>query len=160
MDEFSIIQNNVIGALAIHSFVKEYYKQKEELAGVLLPFVMPVLPLVFNNRSCKNLVEVKRITQSRFLTTLSDYRDIPAGLQQRMEDMFDQTMQSINLALSLNLISLNTETGEFFPVKYLRNMPQLSYGHNQDILYAAKVLGAWFAGFTVEEICISLNITF
>jgi hypothetical protein len=36
----------------------------------------------------------------------------------------------------------------------------MQYKDNQDILYASKVLGSWFSSFTIEEICISLNIVF
>jgi hypothetical protein len=106
------------------------------------------------------LVEVKRITQSRFLNTLADYRDIPAGLQNRMVQMSDQTMNSLNLSFSLNLISYDPDKGEIFPVKYLKKIPKLQYKDNQEILYASKVLGNWFASYTIEEICISLNIVF
>jgi hypothetical protein len=160
MGEFSIIQNNILGALALHSFIKEYYGEKNENSGVEIALIMPVLPLVFNSRSCKCLADVRRITQTRFLSTLSDFRDIPAGLQQRMIDMSDQTLESLNMALSLNLISLNSENGQFFPVKYLRKLPKMEYGINQEVLHASKVLGSWFAGFSIEEICLSLNITF
>ena len=160
MNEFSIIQNNLLGALSIVSFTKEFCKEKKDNSGPCMPFLMPLLPLVFNEKCRDNLVEVKRITQSRFLNTLSDYRDIPAGLQNRMVEMSDQTMNSISLAFSLNLISYHTEKGEIFPVKYLKNIPKLQYKDNQEILYASKVLGNWFASYTIEEICISLNIVF
>ncbi len=160
MHEFLIVQNSALGALALYSFVREYAKQKNDEKGAELSLIMPVLPLVFNHRSCECLVDVRRITLPRFLTTLSDYRDIPAGLQQRMVDMSSQTLKALNLALALNLISINTDTGDFLPVKYQRNLPDLQYGHNQNVIYAAKVLGNWFSGFTIEEICMSLNITF
>lgn len=158
MQEFSIIQNDAIGALALYAFVKEYCKHNNN--GVTIPFIMPVLPLVYNYRSRDCLVEVKRVTLSRFLTTLSDYRDIPAGLQQRMINMSNQTFSSINHACSLNLVTYSIESGRFSSVKYQRNLPKLQYGINQDVVHAAKVLGHWFSGYTIEEICISLNIVF
>jgi hypothetical protein len=161
MREFSIIQNHALGALAIQSFAKEYYKQNKGQSGVIFPLIMPLLPIVFNERACGSLNEVKRITQTRFLTTLSDYRDIPAGLQSRMVDMADQTFKSLNLAFSLNLIIYQAEKGEIMPVRYSKKkIPALQYKDNQEILYASKVLGNWFAQYSIEEICISLNIVF
>jgi hypothetical protein len=160
MNEFLIIQNNLLGALSIHSFTKEFCKENKDELGPTLPLIMPLLPLVFNERCRDSLVGVKRITQSRFLTTLADSRDIPAGLQKRMEEMSDQTMDSLNFAFSLNLLSYENEKGELYVVKRIRNFPKMHYKDNQDILHASKVLGNWFASFTIEEICLSLNIVF
>jgi hypothetical protein len=125
MNEFLIIQNDLLGALSIHSFTKEFCKEKGSV-GPTLPLIMPLLPLVFNERCRNSLVDVKRITKSRFLTTLAESRDIPVGLQKRMIEMSDQTMHSLNLAFSLNLLSYETIKGEIFATKKIKKFRKCS----------------------------------
>ncbi len=160
MHEFQIIQNEALGAIAIQAFAKEYAKQSDNGVGPVLPLIMPVLPIVFNERACEILGKVRRITNSRFLNTLSDYRDLPAGLQERMVDMADQTFRSLNFAFAMNIITYDQESCRIMAVKYLKKLPKLQYKDNQMIIYGAKVLGGWFAYYSIEEICISLNIYF
>lgn len=160
MHEFKIVQNTALGAMAIQAFAREYARQSSGGTGPILPLFMPVLPIVFNERACLVLWEVKRITNTRFLNTLSDYRDLPAGLQSRMVDMSDQTFKSLNFAFAMNLIAYDQESNRVTAVKYLKKLPKLYYSDNQMIIHGAKVLGSWFAYYSIEEICVSLNIYF
>ncbi|MGN6264487.1 MAG: three component ABC system middle component [Ginsengibacter sp.] len=160
MHEFLIVQNHALGALAIQSFTKEFYKHTGNRHGPTLPLIMPLLPIVFNEKSSKCFAKIKRITQERFLNTLSDHRDLSVGLQSRMVNMSEQTFKSLNLAFSLNLVAYQPLSGEIIPVKYLKKQPKLIYGDNQEIIQAARVVGNWFASYTIEQICISLNIVF
>ena len=159
MHEFQIVQNEALGAMALQAFAKEYAKQSGN-GGPILPLIMPVLPIVFNERACEILWKVKRITSSRFLNTLSNYRDLPAGLQERMVNMADQTFRSLNFAFAMKIVTYEHDSCKIIPVKYLKNLPKLQYGDNQMIIYSAKVLGGWFAYYSQEEICIFLNIYF
>jgi len=160
MHEFQIIQNPALGAMAIHAFAKAYAKQSSDGDGPLLPLIMPILPIVFNERATSVLWQVKRTTNSRFLTTLADYRDLPAGLQERMVDMADQTLKSLNLAFALNLVNYDQDNSKLIPTKYLKKIPKIHYRDNQMIIHGAKMLGTWFANYSIEELCISLNIYF
>jgi hypothetical protein len=160
MREFQIIQNEALGALAIYSFAKEYTKHERSHIGPPLTLAMPVLPLVFNARTCKILWDVKRITNARFLNTLSGYRDLPAGLQDRMVQMADNTFKALNFGFGMKILRYDPQDTRILAVPHLKKLPKLYYGDNQMIVYGGKVLGCWFANYSIEEICISLNIYF
>lgn len=160
MQEFQIIQNEALGALSIFSFAKEFARHDKNHEGPSIALVMPVLPLVFNARASKILSDVKRITNTRFLNTLSDHRDLPAGLQDRMVQMADQTFEALNFGFGLKVLNYDAEEAKISAVSNLKKLPKLNYKDNQMIIYGSKVLGCWFASYSVEEICISLNIHF
>lgn len=159
MNEYNIIQNHVMGALAIHTFVKSYYNNKNKTEGPTIPLCLPILPLVYNEKCYTELSKINRITKSRFLSILSDNRDIPVGLQQRMINMSDQTLKAINLAFALKLLVYNNETSQLIPA-HGSKAPEVYFKDNIEILQSSKVLGAWFAEYSTEDVCISLNIVF
>jgi len=160
MHEFEVIQNPVIGSIALHVFAKSYVAEHTERLGPPIVFAFPVIAIIYHEQSVIRLMQVKRITQMRFLNTLAEYRDLPAGLQQRMVAMSDQTLETLNVAFALKLLSYNTETATISHRRLSKNIPRFTYGDNQEIMHAAKVLGCWFAGYSIEEICSLLNITF
>lgn len=160
MQEFQVIQNHAIGALALRQFVKGYRSRSVDKSGPILPLILPILPMVYNDDICSTLAEVRKITSSRFLTLLSDNRDLAVGLQDRMVKMSDQTFRSLNFAFAMKLLKYDPVTASLTSSNYLKKVPTLSYKDNQDIMHSAKVLGYWFASYSIEDICISLNIKF
>lgn len=159
MNEFSIIQNHALGALALHGFTKTFYNVKDKTEGPSLSLLMPVLPLVFNKRCCDAISAINRVTHQRFFTILSEHREIPVGLQHRMEHMADQTLQALNIAFKKRLLHFNPENGQIIPSVRV-SIPTFSYRDNQNILISARVLGNWFAHYPIEQLCLSLNIHF
>jgi hypothetical protein len=159
MNEFLIIQNNALGSLALHAFCKTYYNAKDKTEGPSLSLLMPVLPLVFNKRSCDALSAIKKVTRQRFFSILSEHREIPVGLQHRMELMADQTFEALNVAFKKKLLHFNPENSQIVPASRVTT-PAFTYHDNQNILIAARVLGNWFSIYPVEQLCISLNIHF
>lgn len=159
LNEYNIIQNNVIGAMAIYSFVKSYYDTKNKTEGPSIALCMPILPIVFNEDCYSEISKVSRITKSRFLTVLSDNRSIPVGLQKRMVGMADQTLKSLNMAFALHILMYNQETSQVYPVPRSK-LPTVQFKDNIEILMSSKALGNWFANYSTEELCVSLNIVF
>lgn len=160
MYEFQIIQNYALGGLAIQSFAKGYGRNSENNLGPTIPFVMPILPMIFNEKTSQTLSLIKRNTNSRFLSTVADHRDLFVGLQKRMVDMSDQTLKTLNFAFALNLIRYDQDSSRITASKYLKKTPKIQYRDNQMIIYSARILGSWFAQYSIEEICIALNIYF
>lgn len=159
MNEYQVIQNTALSSLALHAFCKTYYNAKDKTAGPELSLVMPVLPLVFNKKSADSLAEIKKITRQKFFGILSDHRDIPVGLQNRMELMADQTFEALNVAFKKKLLLYNSENTQIIPGAKVKT-PSLVYKENQNIMIASRVLGNWFAYYPIEQLCISLNIHF
>ncbi|AYB32513.1 three component ABC system middle component [Chryseolinea soli] len=158
MNEFSIIQNSALGSLALFSFVKEYHYSKDKLEGPTIPLLMPILPIVFNEESNLALSRnQKRLTS--YYKTLADCRTIPVGLQKRMEHMYSNTMNSLNIGFATGMLIYNNASAEITPRPRL-TLPDLTIAENHSIIQTSSLLGFWFSKLTLEEICISLNIQF
>jgi hypothetical protein len=155
--EHDIIQNIGIGALALHRFVNKYFTEAEGTKGPSLALSMPVLPILFHQESLNN-ISSKRY-DGGFFNALNSYRELPAGLQQRMQDMSKQTFRSLNLSYQSRLLTYNKELNEILPIETKIN----SDHYNEDIkqiLRGADRLGFWFASMPFEQICINLKIAF
>lgn len=158
INEYNIIQNSGIGALALHAFVTEFYKTLENRKGPIIPLLMPILPIVYNRESTERLCKNNRLVSS-FYNSLSDNRLIPIGLQDRMEKMSSQTFKALNLAFSTSLLDYDKVNSQILPVRNAF-VPKIVYIDNIKLLKASKLLGFWFSQLSVEEIMLSLNITF
>ena len=156
--EFEIMQNTTLGALAVYFFIKEYYYSKDKLEGVPLPYLMPLLPIVFNEDSA-NKISSKQLRTTSFYKAILEERFIPIGLQNRMEEMYKQTIDSINVSLGLGLILYSAEDASFYPKENIR-LPNIYANDNLVIIRTAKNLGCWFAKIAIEDLCVALKINF
>ncbi len=134
--EHDIIQNIGIGALALHSFCNSYFKTKENLNGPSLALAMPVLPILFHADTLDSIH--RRAFEGGFFNAVNAYREIPAGLQQRMEDMSEQTFKSLNLAYQSKILTYSKELNEILPIdnkveNETKNKKHSSFpkGHNE-----------------------------
>lgn len=155
--EHDIIQNIGIGALALHKFTSNYFIEKNNLKGPSLALVMPVLPLLFHEKSLDNIF--KKRFEGGFFSAINGYREMPAGLQQRMEDMSEQTFKSLNLAYQSKLLTYNKELNEILPIDTKVKTEQYNR-EIRKIISGADRLGYWFAALPFEQICIMLKIKF
>ncbi|MCB0539780.1 MAG: hypothetical protein KDE33_19855 [Bacteroidetes bacterium] len=155
--EHDIIQNIGIGALALHQFTAKYFKEKQNINGPNLAMVMPVLPLLFHEQSLEQ-IQIRNYKGGFFKVT-SEYRELPAGLQRRMESMSEQTFKSLNLAYQSRILTYNKELNEILPIK--TQVPKQQYDAEiQKIFRGADRLGSWFASLPFEQICVNLKIKF
>lgn len=159
MKEFYIVQNHAIGALSLYNFTKSYYETNNK-EGPLLPLIFLVLPIIFNQRCLNSIGDVRRVTgKISMLNVLAEHRDIPVGLQRRMVEMSGQTLRSLNLSFAQKLLKYDSEEVKLIPNKYLK-IPSSNSNDNQKMFHASRILGKWFAHNSIEQICISLNVTF
>ena len=133
--EHDIVQNVTIGALALHRFTSKYFSEKQSVGGPALALAMPVLPIVFHQASLKS-ISTKRF-EGGFFNSLNGYRELPAGLQQRMEDMAEQKFRSLNLAYQCKILTYNKELNEILPIEI--KVPSDQY--NSDIKEILKGCG-------------------
>lgn len=155
--EHDIIQNIGIGALALHKFTNSYFTANENLKGPSLALTMPLLPLIFHEETLENIF--RRSYDGGFFNAINGYREIPAGLQQRMEDMSEQTFKSLNLAYQSKLLTYNKELNEILPIETKVKTDHYN-SEIKKILSGSDRLGFWFAALPFEQICIMLKIKF
>lgn len=155
--EHDIIQNIGIGALALHEFTNSYFKGQKNIKGPSLALAMPVLPLLFHEQTLEQIL--KRNFKGGFLKLTTEFRELPAGLQKRMESMSDQTFKSLNLAYQSKILTYNKELNEILPID--TKVEKHKYSQEiKSIIRGADRLGYWFASLPFEQICINLKIKF
>lgn len=155
--EQGIIQNIGIGALALHKYICSYHIAKQKLNGTNLTIVMPILPILFHQKSLESIY--RRGFEGGIYNALSQYRDFPAGLQERMQNMTNQTFESLNLGFASRLFTYDKYLNEILP---LENKVKVEHYNTdiKDMIRAADRLGYWFASMSFEQICIMLKINF
>jgi ABC-3C biological conflict system middle component len=156
--EQRIIQNTGLGAEAIWQAVYEAYESSGRMEGVSFPLVFLVLPLTFHRRTASVLASKKK--PGAIYKALEEDREIPVGLQERMEALSERTFQSLSIGFSTGLLKLDQNNGhQIFPGR-----KSLPVKHVTDevkkILMAAKRVGQTFAELTIVQVAKQLGIRF
>ncbi|MBO6515450.1 MAG: hypothetical protein JJ975_02770 [Bacteroidia bacterium] len=157
VSDYHIIQNVGIGAVVLHKFVKSYHAAQHKLKGPNLALSIPVLPIVYNQRFLEAICN--RNKEGGFYNALSDFRDLPAGLQERMESMSDQTFEALNLTFANKMLTYNKELNELLPIDRARK-PKVVNDDIKKMIRGADRLGYWFSSLSFEQLCIYLKISF
>lgn len=157
LTEHDIIQNIGIGAFSLWQFTSSYQNATNFEKGPRLPIVMPVLPILFHKDSVEAIYN--RHFEGGLFNALSEHRDLPAGLQQRMQAMSSQTFESLNLAFSTKLLSYDRELNQIVTAK--KTKPFMMFNEEiKKMIQGANRLGYWFSSLSFEQICLYLNIRF
>lgn len=159
MNEFKIIQNTADSALSFFYFADGYFQGTKKKDGCILPLFMPVLPLIYHEKTRQVLSKVNKRTKTGFVNILKHERFIPVRLQHKMEAMADQSISALNVSLSAGLITYNKEKKIFLPYPAVNITPS-RIEKNKEIYQAASILGYFFSVNPIEHICLSLNISF
>jgi hypothetical protein len=155
--EQKFIQNTALGAHLLWVAAKECYEQNERRSGVSFPLIFLILPLVFHRSTAKALFNKKR--PGALFKAISENREIPLGLQKRMEGFAEQTLSSLNMCVSSRLLYIDTEEQmEIVPLKSSR-MDYSGY-ETKMVINATKRVGQCFSELNLEQICSYLNIRF
>jgi hypothetical protein len=163
VNEYNIFQNKIIGAHIIWEFATYYRMHHIERNNPSLMLVMPVLALCLNKRVVTGIKE-RNFKEGSLLKALDEHKDLFSGLQERMEDMAELTLQSIFLASVSGLIIYQRETGLIIPS--VKNFPsklkqQIAGPYDYaDILSASKRVGAWFSQVNISELMLYFNISY
>jgi hypothetical protein len=163
VNEFDIFQNKLIGAHIIWEFAKYYRMHHEKKNSPDLMLVMPVLPLCLNKRVVSGIKE-RNFKEGSLLKALDEHKDLFSGLQERMEDMAELTLQSIFIGSVSGLLVYQRETGII--IAGSRNFPNTLKNHiggrydYADILSASKRIGAWFSQVNLSELMLYFNISY
>lgn len=155
--EYEAIQNPALGALAIWQFAKEYYDNSNKTKGPIILLCFLVLPIVFNKQAVDNLHN--RHKQGGLIKALTESSTITIGVQERMQQMYEQTLESLNIAFSSGLLVFNQDTAEILP---MRTSSSKKYNNEQvkDILLTSKKLGYWLSELSLIQICKLLKVRF
>jgi len=163
---FELMQNDAIGAIALHSFTVGYYnvaRHKEEISPYpQLSYLFYILPIVYNADS---LDAFKSSTE--LYSAITKDQTIILGLQERANKMAQKTFDGLNLAFSKRILSINKvnntiETLYGYQSKKLPLYSSMNSSENsvKKIQDCAFRLGSIFAKRNPFNIQLELNIMF
>lgn len=154
LDEYDIMHNSTIGAIALWSFTLEFYNSTKRERGPNLPLLMLVLPMVLHKQTALSIY--KRKMAGGLYRTLSEDKVILAGLQHRIQAMSDQTFKALNIAFASQLLYYNQSYAEVIPIELIPI--KTSNMEIKRITAAAKRLGHWFSDLDLLQINALLNL--
>lgn len=155
--ESELVQNAALGALVLWAFTDEFCDQKRRQEGPPLTYLLPVLPMVMHEETVLSIY--RRHFDGGLLLAIADDRTMTLDLQERMEAMTPQTMQSLNLAFGVGLLTYRNDVGQVWSNR--RNLSSVSRGDEiKPMIAAAERLGYWFATIRIEQLCSYLRIRF
>jgi hypothetical protein len=162
---FELLQNTVVGAIALHGFTLGYHyvaKNKDQANKFpKLGYCFYVLPIVYN----QDAMDTFR-SSNELYTVLIKNSSIVLGLQERANKMSIQTFDSLCLAFSKKILTINKakgtiELGKGFQVNKLPLPLSMKDDGNsvKKIQNCSFKLGSIFAKRNEHNIRFELNIT-
>jgi len=155
--EVELVQNSAICAIAVWTFVNEFYGESRNTKGPALPFVLPVLPLVLNREAIDTLS--RRHYVGGLHLALAENRALTIDLQERMEGTVDLTFMALNIGFASKLLRYDAERGQLIPGQR-KTAFQFQGDDVRDILNTAKRLGYWFYNINADQLCSMLRVSF
>jgi len=157
--EQNIVQNTGLCAEAIFVATVEYFKTKDQRSGIPFPLAFLILPIALHRNTALTL-KSKRGDGILF-KAIRENREIPLGLQRRMESMYKRTVAACSLALASRLIDYDERTAQYIPL--LKSLPKAIMHDSSevdDILCASKRIGKILAEHELDEIAELLEVVF
>ncbi|WP_448634248.1 three component ABC system middle component [Pedobacter panaciterrae] len=166
LDLFEIMQNDVLGAIALHAFTLGFHNvAKNKGSNLLFPkleYMFFVLPIVYNYSSLLTFLNSNEV-----YTALYKEPSIRLGLQERANKMTHQTFSGLNMAFSKMILSINETDGSILLLKpftskklTLTLSANNTYNSVKKIQDCAFKLGNIFAKRHEKNIQQDLNIVF
>lgn len=162
--EVRAIQNPALGSVLIWRAASSYQTNHKTGSFMPLPLCFLVLPIVFHEETSALVTGTRmasglRKLTEKFRSAEESKTDLLLAIGGRAVAMRTLTWESIQIGLTSNVLSLNTESGSLMS---LSDTPLVS-GVPQSIrplLGSAEKLGAWFSGLTLYEIGLQMQVTF
>ncbi len=159
--EFENVQNPALGAYVIWNFSRGYYEHNTSFIPFQLLFI--VLPIIFRADLVDLIVTTQkqsglRYFADKFMRTEVLKNDMISHLHKASEDSKIVSLESIQIAIHSNLISIDSDSGLVFPVTTAekKNVPDSVKRFGK----AAERLGSWCARLTMHEISQILKVRF
>ena len=154
--EYQLMQNPALGSLCLWAFIHRYCSGPGRSAGVPMALMPCVLPVTFH-RETVDLLRRRRF-DGGLLNALADDQSFPAGIQQRMEDMLPQTLDSLNLGFAARLFASDGTTFRLTPI--VRSRPVFSETQlHRDMLATAERLAHWFVVYPTGQVASYLQLS-
>lgn len=160
LNEFEIIQNAAIGAHALYAFTQRYIQAEEEKKGPLLPFMFPILPIVFTKEYTKQ-ISSRNFKIGSFYKVMTSDNSFFINIVPKMQELSETTFKAIELGFSAKILVYDNENARIYSGKNVNiiKASNLSKSYS-DIIKTSQRLGSWFAQLKDDEIVSYFNLNF
>ena len=157
--EQSLLQNDAFSAALLSVAVRSFYDQTDRKTGLPLLLSVLVLPLSYHKETTETLISKRR--PSLFAKAIASNRDIPLGLQQRMQEMTDMSMSALRLAIAASALAVD-DTGTNLELVPVGTLPPTRFtsADAKRLRRAAKTIGQALAELSLEQVCQFLMVRF
>lgn len=159
--EIRNVQNPAFGSFAIWNFVRGYYSGN--LSFTPFPVLFIILPIILRSDMVEVLYSTNRTSglryfANKFLSTSVLKNDLISQIHVSSSDMKELTFDSIRIALSASLISIDYESALVLPISTSEHKSEpksiVKLGK------ASEKLGYWCSQLTLHELSQILKVRF
>lgn len=154
------VQNTAIGAVLLWRFACSYYQTENKPVPFLIFFL--VLPLVFREDLCSQVQSTNKSSGlSKFCEKLfvQKKNDEVESINNTSIKMRSLTIESFNIAVEANLLSLTPENALVYPV-FTKLDTSILHDETIKLLSVAEKIGFWFSNLSLHEITKWLKVRF
>lgn len=154
-----LLQNDAFSAALLSAAVRSFYDQTERKAGMPLLLSLLVLPLAYHRETAETITSKRR--PSLIAKAIAANRDLPLGVQERMEDMIEMSMSALRLAIGSSALAID-DTGTSLEIVPVGQLPPTTFASpDAKLLHrAARYVGQAIAEVSIEQLCQFLMVRF
>lgn len=157
--EQALLQNNAFSAALLSTAVRAFYDQTDRKAGLPMLLSLLVLPLAYHRETAETLTSKRR--PSLIAKAIASNRDLPLGVQQRMEEMTEMSMSALRMAIGSQALAID-DTGSSLEIVPVGPLPPTQFASpDAKLLHrAARYVGQAIAEVSLEQLCQFLMVRF
>lgn len=158
------VQNPALGAMLIWRFVAGYERYSSTSRPTPIPLLFLILPMLLHQETAEFVTSTREATGLRaFAGKFSESRksktDLLFALPKRSLDMRELTIESLALAVSSDLVSIDSDHGMAISLSSSPVKTGIS-SSVRSMLRAAEKLGVWCSTISLHEVSVILKVGF
>ena len=159
--ETTFVQNPALGAALIWRFCEGYAQERNTGDPPAMQLAFLIIPILLHRDTFEELSGTRsglHAFADKFSRSDTSKSDILLGIQDRVTQFRDLTLESVQLAIHCRLITVLPSSGKLVSLSSVRpsNLPTTI----RPLVAGAEKLGRWFAGMTLFEIENILKVAF
>jgi len=160
INEFTILQNPVIGSHLIYEFMKKY-DQYGGKKGISIHLLFCLLPILFS-KECLDSISNKNFKIGSFIKFLNNDKTSYSDINSKMQFYSEVTFNSLDIAFSSQLLRFEDKNCDVFLIPLNEKIinPKILRHEYKSMIAAAQRLGAWFGILSELEVVTYLKLEF
>lgn len=159
--EAAFVQNPALGAVLLWRFCAAYADAHPSSDSPVLQLVFLVLPLLLQRDTFEELNSTRGSIHTfteKFSRSETSKADVLLGVQNRVSQFRDLTLEAIQLAVHCRLVTVIPSSANLVSLSAAKpSSPPTSV---RSLITNAEKLGKWFAGMTLFEVENVLKVAF